>query len=53
MAEGPAPEVFADLLQTAWQRGKRPVRLLGLGVRLAHPAVDRQLGLFDGVSEAN
>ena len=28
-------------------------RLLGLGVRLAHPAVDRQLGLFDGVSEAN
>jgi DNA polymerase-4 len=52
-AGGPAPEIFAELLQSAWQRGKRPVRLVGLGVRLAHPAVDRQLGLFDGVSEAN
>ena len=38
---------FAELLQQAWQRKAQPVRLLGLGVRLAHPAVDRQLVLFE------
>ena len=47
------PELFASLLRSAWERGHRPVRLLGLGVRLAHPAVDRQLGLFSESSEAN
>lgn len=41
------PAVFADLLDTAWNRKSRPVRLLGIGVRLVHPAVDRQLALFD------
>lgn len=41
------PAVFDHLLETAWERGQRPVRLLGIGVRLDHPAVDRQLGLFE------
>jgi DNA polymerase-4 len=47
------PEVFTALLRSAWQRGRRPVRLMGLGVRLSHPAVDRQLGLFSDSSAAN
>ena len=38
---------FTALLEQAWQRRGEPVRLLGLGVRLAHPEVDRQLPLFD------
>ena len=41
---------FAGLLEQAWQRRAQPVRLLGLGVRLAHPAVDRQLSLFEPAS---
>lgn len=47
------PAVFETLLATAWERGRRPVRLLGVGVRLDHPAVDRQLGLFEVASPAN
>jgi DNA polymerase-4 len=47
------PALFAELLQSAWERGRRPVRLMGLGVRLSHPAVDRQLGLFSESSAAN
>lgn len=34
------------LLDTAWQRGRRPVRLLGVGVRLAEDEDAQQLGLF-------
>lgn len=45
-ARGADAATFAQLLETAWARGRRPVRLLGIGVRLDHPAVDRQLGLF-------
>jgi DNA polymerase-4 len=45
-ARGTGLAVFEELLSTAWERGHRPVRLLGLGVRLHHPAVDQQLGLF-------
>jgi len=41
------PVTFVELLETAWQRGRRPVRLLGIGVRLVQPAVDRQLALFE------
>ena len=40
---------FADyktLLERAWQRQAKPVRLLGVGVRLAPPESDHQLGLF-------
>ena len=39
---------FHELLESAWQRGGRPVRLLGVGVRLAPEAEQRQLSLFDG-----
>jgi len=37
---------FAALLNIGWQRGKRPVRLLGVGYRLADPAPESQLTLF-------
>ena len=30
----PSPEVYASMIQDAYQRGAKPVRLLGLGVRL-------------------
>lgn len=36
---------FHELLESAWQRGSRPVRLLGVGVRLL-PLDRRQLELF-------
>lgn len=38
------------LLETAWRRGMRPVRLLGVGVRLDEE--DSQLGLFVGETGA-
>lgn len=37
---------YKQLLTTAWSREQRPVRLLGVGVRLAKPEEDIQLGLF-------
>jgi DNA polymerase-4 len=37
---------YAALLQTAWLRQKKPVRLLGVGVRLMPPEQTQQLGLF-------
>lgn len=41
------PAVFRDLLAEAWKRGNnRPVRLLGVGVRLRDPEEKRQLDLF-------
>ncbi|GHB10547.1 DNA polymerase IV [Salinicola rhizosphaerae] len=43
---------FHELLDSAWQRGSRPVRLLGVGVRLLPALEQRQLGLFDAASEA-
>lgn len=39
-------EDYRALLATAWQRKAKPVRLLGVGVRLAAPDADQQLGLF-------
>ncbi|MBB3331040.1 DNA polymerase-4 [Halomonas campaniensis] len=41
----PCPESFARLLQQAWERGRRPVRLLGVGARLQPEAERRQLAL--------
>ncbi|MBZ5874810.1 DNA polymerase IV [Chromohalobacter israelensis] len=38
---------FQALLEGAWARGERPVRLLGVGVRLAPEAQRRQMTLFD------
>ncbi|ART64389.1 DNA polymerase IV [Kushneria marisflavi] len=42
----PAIESFLPLFDTAWQRAERPVRLLGVGVRLVSEDAQRQLGLF-------
>ncbi|MCK2046426.1 DNA polymerase IV [Chromohalobacter moromii] len=38
---------FQALLDGAWARGERPVRLLGVGVRLTPEAQQRQMTLFD------
>ncbi|MDZ7825055.1 MAG: DNA polymerase IV [Gammaproteobacteria bacterium] len=51
-AEQPALEVrredYEALLETAWERGRRPVRLLGVGVGYRdNRAPDQQLPLFD------
>lgn len=40
------PALFAKLLETGFQRGQRPVRLLGIGVRLASEKTYDQLELF-------
>ncbi|QJQ94448.1 MULTISPECIES: DNA polymerase IV [Halomonadaceae] len=40
-------ECLAVLLEQAWKRGRRPVRLLGVGVRLISGEAQRQLTLFD------
>lgn len=41
--------MFVPLMQQAWARGERPVRLLGLGVQFEDPGVPEQLELFSGV----
>ncbi|OGB24598.1 MAG: DNA polymerase IV [Burkholderiales bacterium RIFCSPLOWO2_02_FULL_57_36] len=40
--------IFQQLVETGFQRGQRPVRLLGAGVRLSEDEVIHQLGLFGG-----
>jgi DNA polymerase-4 len=40
--------LFEKLLETGYQRGQRPVRLLGVGVRLGNDEDVNQLGLFGG-----
>lgn len=44
----PAPDAaqFEGLLNIGWQRGNRPVRLLGVGYRLAEETRAQQLALF-------
>lgn len=37
---------YTSLISEGWQRAGKPVRLLGLGVRLAHPDSADQLALF-------
>ncbi len=39
--------LFTQLLETGFQRGRKPVRLLGVGVRLAPEKIDAQLELFN------
>ncbi len=41
------PAACARLLETAWLRAERPVRLIGVGVRLTEEDDLSQLGLFD------
>ncbi|MEE4361613.1 MAG: DNA polymerase IV [Pseudomonadales bacterium] len=51
-ALGPAGPAFERLLATAWDRGRRPVRLLGIGVGFrARRAPAEQLPLWDGASD--
>lgn len=38
---------YRELCAAAWQRRARPVRLLGLGVRLAYASIEPQGDLFD------
>ncbi len=40
------PMLFAQLLETGYQRGRQPVRLLGVGVRLGADKLEAQLELF-------
>ena len=40
-------QAYLELLATAWQRGSRPVRLLGVGVKLDTDSNENQLGLFE------
>ncbi|HBQ07877.1 MAG TPA: DNA polymerase IV [Halomonas sp.] len=44
----PAPDLeqFETLLNVGWARGERPVRLLGVGYRLAEETAVQQLSLF-------
>jgi DNA polymerase-4 len=42
------PALCRKLLETAHERGRRPVRLLGVGVRLQEEDDDSQLYLFEG-----
>ncbi|MGY4877403.1 DNA polymerase IV [Vreelandella aquamarina] len=44
----PAPDLaqFETLLKVGWARGERPVRLLGVGYRLAEETTAQQLTLF-------
>ncbi|UVW30475.1 DNA polymerase IV [Massilia sp. H6] len=46
---GYAPHIptYARLMETGWARASRPVRLLGVGVRLGDTEVVEQLRLFD------
>ncbi|WP_445001071.1 DNA polymerase IV [Halomonas mongoliensis] len=41
----PGLDAYARLLEQAWERGRRPVRLLGVGARLLPEAERRQLAL--------
>lgn len=46
LAFEPRPELFEQLLTTGYQRGRKPVRLLGIGVRLREDGMRNQLALF-------
>jgi DNA polymerase-4 len=45
VATTPQPELFEKLLAAGFQRGQKPVRLLGIGVRLRDDSTT-QLPLF-------
>nr|WP_298375953.1 DNA polymerase IV [uncultured Halomonas sp.] len=47
MGRQTSTERFLALLDDAWKRRSRPVRLLGVGVRLVPPDSTRQMTLFD------
>jgi DNA polymerase-4 len=39
--------LYQKLLETGFQRGQKPVRLLGVGIRLSSDEEANQLALFD------
>jgi DNA polymerase-4 len=39
--------IYTHLMETGWLRASRPVRLLGVGVRLSDTEQVEQLSLFD------
>jgi DNA polymerase-4 len=43
--DGPEMEAYRHLLAKAWQRGRKPVRLIGLGLQFAEPDSPQQLSL--------
>ena len=47
VAHAPHLPTFARLMETGWLRASRPVRLLGVGVRLGDTEHVEQLSLFD------
>jgi DNA polymerase IV len=47
LALKPQPALFEKLLSTGFQRGQKPVRLLGIGVRLRDDLSQYQLTLFN------
>jgi DNA polymerase-4 len=47
----PNLETYRRLMETGWLRASRPVRLLGVGVRLGDTETVEQLSLFDERSE--
>ncbi|WP_251978254.1 DNA polymerase IV [Salinicola avicenniae] len=51
-ARGVVHARFQALMESAWQRGGRPVRLLGVGVRLLSADEQRQLTLFEAWPES-
>ena len=44
---GPDKNAFKRLCAQAWQRGQRPVRLIGLGLQFNPPDMPEQLSLFN------
>ncbi|MCX7217474.1 MAG: DNA polymerase IV [Burkholderiales bacterium] len=44
------PQIFADLLETGYLRASQPVRLIGLGTRLADQREETQLSLFPALA---
>ena len=47
MGHAPHIPTYARLMETGWARASRPVRLLGVGVRLGDTETVEQLRLFD------
>lgn len=45
VASKPEESIYKQLIKTAWNRGKRPVRLIGLGVMFAEKKTTIQLNL--------